>query len=92
MQTKPLFQTMVAKGLAASNSFGIWLSADPAAEPAGEISLGGPDPSRYAGRMRHAPVIGLHRCGEALERAVHDLVHRLRVELLAHGGGAGHVD
>ena len=57
MQTKPLFQTMVAKGLAASNSFGIWLSADPAAEPAGEISLGGPDPSRYAGRMRHAPVI-----------------------------------
>ena len=45
-----------------------------------------------AGVLQHASALGLHRGGEALERAVHDLVDRLGVELLAHGGGADHVD
>ena len=38
------------------------------------------------------PWCGLHDGGEALERAVHHRVDRLRVELLAHRGGADDVD
>ena len=57
MKYKPLFANMHAQGLAASPSFGVWLSSDAAAEPAGEIALGGPDPARYAGALHFAPVI-----------------------------------
>jgi len=45
-----------------------------------------------AGVLQHAPAFGLHGGGEEFERAVHHLVDRFRVELLAHGGGADHVD
>ena len=57
MKYKPLFVNMVDAGLAASPSFGVWLASTPATEPAGEIALGGPDPARYAGPMRFAPLI-----------------------------------
>ena len=57
MKYKPLFANMLAQGLAATPSFGLWLSTDPAVEPAGELALGGPDPARYTGPMHFAPVV-----------------------------------
>ena len=45
-----------------------------------------------AGVLQHAAAVGLRHGGEARERAVHHRVDRLGVELLAHGGGADHVD
>ena len=45
-----------------------------------------------AGVLQHAAAFGLHHRGEALERAVHHGVDRLRIELLADGGGTDDVD
>jgi len=45
-----------------------------------------------AGVLQHPAVVGPHRCGEALERAIHHRVDLLGLQTLADGGGADHVD
>jgi hypothetical protein len=47
----------ILQGLLDAPTFSLWLSPDPAAEPAGSLMFGGADSSLYTGTLTPVPVI-----------------------------------
>ena len=57
MRGPGLFFSMVAQKTLTQDLFAIWLRPDPRREPAGEMTFGGINRSRFQGELRRIPVI-----------------------------------
>ena len=52
----PPFQNAVKEGVLDKNLFAIWLSPDPGYEPAGQMTMGATDSSKYSGQINYIDV------------------------------------
>ena len=53
----PPFLQMVSNGILDQPLFSLWLSPDPGAEPAGELTFGTIDDSRHSGAISYLTVV-----------------------------------
>ncbi len=56
MSVNPAFFNMIKQNVLDDNIFGIWLSPNPQLEPAGSITFGYLDSTRYSGQIVYTPV------------------------------------
>jgi cathepsin E len=56
MQVNPAFFNMMRQEVLDEDIFGLWLSADPAQEPAGVLTFGAADKAHYHGELEWVPV------------------------------------
>jgi hypothetical protein len=56
MSVNPAFFNMIKQDVLDDNMFGIWMSPNPQLEPAGSITFGYLDNTRYSGSVAYTPV------------------------------------
>lgn len=56
MSVNPAFFNMIKQNVLDDNMFGIWMSPNPQLEPAGSITFGYLDNTRYTGSVAYTPV------------------------------------
>lgn len=54
---RPIFQTAVAEDILTDQLFTLWLSPTPGVEPAGLMTFGSIDQTKYTGQLRYIDLV-----------------------------------
>lgn len=54
---RPIFETAVAENILTNNLFTLYLSPTPGVEPAGQMTMGSIDQTKYIGQIRYIDLV-----------------------------------